>query len=110
MRITTDCATLRVTDLRELNELQTDELVQDIRTALTPAHATIEFDLAQLRAIHCGTVDVLLAVHEELNRAGSRFTWRVLNPPPDLRQLFELVRLHHLFEITPPRIPLMILP
>jgi anti-anti-sigma regulatory factor len=105
MKITADHDTVRVTDLRDLNEVRTDDLVHELRAALTPAHATIEFDLTQLRAIHCGTVDVLLSVYEELNRAGARFTWRVLNPPPDLRQLFELVRLHHLFEITPPRTP-----
>src|SRR5437870_3985895 len=103
MKITAAHDTLRVSDLRDLNDVQADELVHDLRAALTPAHATIEFDLAQLRAIHCGTVDALLAVYEKLNRAGTSFTWRVLNPPPDLRQLFELVRLHHLFEITPPR-------
>ena len=110
MKIIPAYDTLRVSDLRELNDLRADELIHDLRAALTPAHVTIEFDLAQLRAIHCGTVDALLAVHEALNRAGTRLTWRVLNPPPDLRQLFELVRLHHLIEITPPRMPAMALP
>lgn len=110
MKITSNHDTVRVTDLRELNDLQAGELVHDLRSTLTSGHATIEFDLGQLRAIHCGTVDVLLAVYEELNRAGTSFTWRVLNPPPDLRQLFELVRLHHLFEITPPRTPSLTLP
>jgi anti-anti-sigma regulatory factor len=109
MKITTDCDTLRVTDLHESADLEEDILVHDIRAALTPSHATIEFDLAQLRAIHCGIADALLTVYDELNHAGRQFTWRVVNPPPELRQLFELMRLHHLFEITPPRSPRMIL-
>jgi anti-anti-sigma regulatory factor len=109
MKITTDCDTLRVTDLHESADLEEDVLVPSIRSALTPAHATIEFDLAQLRAIHCGIADALLAVYDELNRTGGSITWRLVNPPPELRQLFELMRLHHLFEIRPPRSPRMIL-
>jgi anti-anti-sigma factor len=105
MKIRCNSTTLRVTDLRELNESRVDDLAEGIREALTPEISTVEFDLAQLRAIDCGTVEVLLAVHEELNRAGTSLAWRVLNPPPDVRQLFELVRLHHLFEIFPPRVP-----
>lgn len=104
MKITTTSDTLRVSDLYDLHELQVDDLARSIRTALTPAHAVIEFDLAQLRSSDCGSIDVLLGIREELNQPGS-LTWRVVNPPPDFRQLLELVRLHHLFEITPPRVP-----
>ncbi len=104
MKITTDDETLRVSDLRELGEPEAGGLIRDLRTALTPAHSTVEFDLAHLRSADCDTIDALLAVYEEFDRGGGPArVWRVTNPPPDLRQLFELVRLHHLFEITPPR-------
>lgn len=103
MKIKTQSAILQVTELRELNESRAYALIRGIRDALTPDISTIEFDLAQLRSIDCATVDVLLAVHEEFNQEGTSLAWRVLDPPPDVRQLFELVRLHHLFEIVPPR-------
>lgn len=109
MKITTETETLRVSDLRELKEPDADELVRDLRAALKPTHSTIEFDLTQLRSADCETVDALMTVHEKFARAGTAFSWRIMNPPSDLRQLFELVRLHRLFEITPPRPPRMIL-
>ena len=48
-------------------------------------------------------IDVLLALHEEFHLEDTPLAWRVQHPPPELRQLLELVRLHHLFEILPPR-------
>jgi anti-anti-sigma regulatory factor len=103
MKIIADFHTIRVCELRELNDDVADELVDGLRAALTPAHFTIEFDLSQLRTIDCAAADALVALHDEFDAAGNRLAWRVLNPPPELRQLFELVRLHHLFEIAPPR-------
>ena len=105
MKIQAHSNLLCISELRELNESRAQDLVQGIRSALAPGISTIEFDLTQLRSIDCGTVDVLLTVHEEVNVAGTTLAWRVMNPPPDVRQMFELVRLHHLFEIFPPRLP-----
>ena len=103
MKIIADFHTIHVCELRELTDDVADDLVEGLRAALTPAHFVVEFDLSQVRNVDCVAVDVLLAVHDEFDTAGNRLAWRVLNPPPDLRQLFELVRLHHLFEIAPPR-------
>ncbi len=109
MKISSDHETLRVSELRELRDPDTDDLIHDLRTALSPAHGTIEFDLSLLRSADCETVDALMTVHEELSRADAALAWRITNPSPELRQLFELVRLHRLFEITPPRPPRLIL-
>lgn len=110
MKITASHETLRVSEVREFNEPEVDGLIRDLREALKPTHATIEFDLAHFRAANYDTVDTLLAVYEEFDGGGATRIWRMLNPPPDLRQLLELVRLHHLFEITPPRPSPMLLP
>ena len=109
MKITAHHDRLQVSDVREFSETDVDDLIRDLRQALTPAHATIEFDLAHVRSADCDTVDALLAVYEEFDQDGVARSWRVITPPPDLRQLFELVRLHHLFEITPPRPSRMVL-
>lgn len=104
MKIVTYSDTLRVTDLCELDEDRTDELIHHIATALPPSVRVIEFDFSKLRAIDSAGARVLMAIHTALGRTGAAFAWRVLNPPPAVRQLLELVRLHRLFEIVPPRI------
>jgi len=109
MKITTADETLQVSDLREFGPLEADDLIRDLRAALQPSHSTVEFDFALLRSADCDTADALLAVYAELDRGETARVWRVANPSSDLRQLFELVRLHHFFEITPPRPPRMIL-
>lgn len=109
MKISAESETLRVSDLRELKEPDIDELVRDVRTALKSEHTTIEFDLSLLRSADCETVDALMTAYEEIDPGDGALSWRITNPPPDLRQLCELVRMHRLFEITPPRPPRMIL-
>lgn len=106
MKLKVDTETVRVSDLRELNEDQAGELAADIGEAVSAGAKVVEFDLSQLRAVDCSLVDRLLGIHDAVSRVGA-LVWRVVNPPPDVRQLLELVRLHRIFEITPPRIPEM---
>jgi anti-anti-sigma regulatory factor len=106
MKVSVEKDIIRVTDLRQLDENQAAELAAEVHDALTGRIRAVEFDLSQLRAIDCGVVDRLLAIQETAPRADA-FIWRLVNPPPDVRQLLELVRLHRVFEITPPRIPEM---
>jgi anti-anti-sigma regulatory factor len=106
MKLKVDTDTVRVSDLRDLNEDQAGELAADIGAAVSGGARIVEFDLSQFRAIDCGAVDCLLAIRDNVARVGD-VVWRLVNPPPDLRQLLELVRLHRVFEITPPRIPEM---
>jgi anti-anti-sigma regulatory factor len=101
MKITTESDTLRVTELREFTEDQADELIEGIRAALTPDIAAVTLDLTQLRAIDADTAGLLRSVQEEFAVVDG-LAWRMVNPPPEARQLFELVRLHRLFEINPP--------
>lgn len=109
MNITADHDTLLVSEVQEFNGTEVDDLIRSLRAALRPTHATIELDLARIRSADCDTVDALLTIYEEFDRGATARAWRIVNPPPELRQLLELVRLHHLFEITPPRPSRMIL-
>ena len=105
MKLTLQANTLRVTELRELNEDVADELIEGIRSALRADTENITLDLTQLRAIDGDTASLLRSVREEFS-ALEGLAWRMINPPPEARQLFELVRLHRLFEINPPRVSL----
>jgi anti-anti-sigma regulatory factor len=102
MKIEAEADRLSVRDLRGLTEQQTAEIVEDVRAALAQGVRVVEFDLSKFRSIDCSVVDRLLAIHTSVAETGS-VVWRLLNPPPDVRQLLELVRLHRLFEINPPR-------
>lgn len=106
MKIKADNDVVRVSDLRELGEDQAGDLAADLGAAVSGGARIVEFDLSQFRAIDYGVVDRLIAIHDAVSRAGA-LVWRLVNPPPDVRQLLELVRLHRVFEITPPRIPEM---
>ena len=94
---------IRITGLRELDDAQAGALIDGVRAALPAAPRVIEFDLSRLPAIDASGVGVLLEAHEAVTRHGLAPVWRLLNPAPAVRQLLELVRLHHVFEIVPPR-------
>ena len=103
MKIENESETLRISELRELDENRVLELSRGIRRALSPGVRAIEFDLSQVRSIDSDGADMLVAIHDGVNRLGYVPAWRVLNPAPAVRQFLELVRLHRLFEILPAR-------
>lgn len=106
MKINVNTDTLRVSDLRDLREDQAGELAADIGAAVATGVHVVEFDLSQFRSVDSSVVDRLMAIHDAVARLGT-LVWRVVNPPPDVRQFLELMRLHRVFEITPPRPPEM---
>ncbi len=103
MKIESDSNTLRVTALKEITEASGGILQETVRNALAEEHDTVEIDLASVRALDSGGVSALVALYEMVARHRSDLTMRVLNPAPPVRQLLELMRLHHLVDITPSR-------
>ena len=71
---------------------------------LTPELETIEIDLEQTTMVDsCGLGALVSLYRAALRRnlnGGVRM--RLLNPQPPVQQLFELTRMHQLFEIVPP--------
>lgn len=94
---------IRITGLRDLDENQAGDLIEGVRAALPAGPRVIEFDLSRLSMLDASGVGVLLEAHEAVTRLGAAPIWRLLNPVPAVRQLLELVRLHRVFEIVPPR-------
>ncbi|MDB6115730.1 MAG: Anti-sigma factor antagonist [Verrucomicrobia bacterium] len=103
MKIENESDTLRISELRDLDEDRVLELSRGIRRALRPDVRAIELDLSQVRSIDSDGADMLVAIHDGVNRMGFMPAWRVVNPVPGVRQFLELVRLHRLFEILPAR-------
>ncbi|HYC69616.1 MAG TPA: STAS domain-containing protein [Opitutaceae bacterium] len=94
---------IRISGLRELDEHQAGEIIEGVRSALPPEPRVIEFDLSRVATIDAAGVGVLLEAHDAVTSLGAAPTWRLLHPAPPVRQLLELVRLHRVFEIVPPR-------
>ena len=103
---TTPMLTLQ-TSLGELDLLDAVAGIGDYDRVLIASEEVEAFDGAKdPDAAYGAFVDRLLAIQGTAPRADA-FAWRLVNPPPDVRQLLELVRLHRVFEITPPGIPEM---
>jgi anti-anti-sigma regulatory factor len=94
---------IRISGLRALDEEQAGEIIEGVRAALPPDTRVIEFDLSRVPALDAAGVGVLLEAHDAVTRLGAAPVWRLLHPAPAVRQLLELVRLHRVFEIVPPR-------
>lgn len=103
MKIQTDSAIVRVTELSEIDESRASALHDGVCAALPSSVRTIEIDLSTLRSLDSGGVGVLVAMYDTVSRRRAPVIWRLLNPAPHVRQLLELMRLHRIFEISPAR-------
>ena len=92
--------TLHVSDIPELSAANSHAFRDEIRTALPTALRTIEIDLSQTSFVDSCGLGALIAVYKTANGRNGGVTMRLLNPTPPVQQLFELTRLHHLFEIA----------
>ncbi|HTL66035.1 MAG TPA: STAS domain-containing protein [Lacunisphaera sp.] len=106
MKIEGTADTIRITELRKLDDVErAEEIVSGLRGALRDGIRYIEVDLSRVNAINSLGVAMLLAAREAGPQSGAMPVWRIVNPAPAVRQLLELVRAHRVFEIAPPREP-----
>lgn len=107
MEIQSQNGTLRVRGLRDLSAANAHAFREKIGAALAPDLKHIEIDLSATAFVDCGGVGALVSVYQtanEKNRNGGVIL-RLLNPPPPVRQMFELTRLHQMFEIVSTSLP-----
>ena len=104
MEIQRHNGTLSVHAVRELSAANARSFRNEVCAVLAPELKSIEIDLAQTNVVDsCGLgalVSLYKAANERNNNGGVRV--RLLNLQPPVQQLFELTRMHHLFEIVPP--------
>lgn len=101
MRIKQTDGSIAISDLPALNARTGAALAAQTRSALIPNLRSIDVDLSQTDSIDSHGLGALVALHRALHRrAGRAIPFRLRNPAPPARQLIELTRLHHLFEIV----------
>ena len=93
---------MRVHGLHELSAANARQFRNTVSAALAPELHQIDIDLSQTASVDSSGLGALLTVHRaanELNRNGGVGV-RLLHPQPAVLQVFELTRMHHLFEIV----------
>jgi len=102
MEIQRQNGTLSVGGVRELTAASARALRHEVCARIEPELKTIEIDLSGSSLVDsCGLaalVSVFKAANEQNNNGGVAVL--LLNPQPAVRQMLELTRLHHLFEIV----------
>src|SRR5688572_20012860 len=93
--------TLNVSELPELGAANSTHFRDQIRAAMPPsALKAIEIDLSQTRFVDSCGLGALIALHKSATSKNGGVTVRLLNPTPPVQQIFELTRMHRLFEIV----------
>jgi len=94
--------TLCIHAVSELSAATARSFREEFCAALKPELNTIEIDLAETSVVDSGGLAALVSLHRLANErhpAGS-VRMRLLHPQPQVLQLLELTRLHHVFEIV----------
>ncbi|HWW03054.1 MAG TPA: STAS domain-containing protein [Candidatus Acidoferrum sp.] len=104
MEIQRQNGTLNVSGVRELSAVNARQFRNEICARLAPELKSIEIDLSQTNLVDSCGLGALVSLHKaanELSNHGS-VAVRLVNPQAPVQQVFELTRMHHLFEIVLP--------
>ena len=94
--------TLSINGLRELSAVNARSFRTGVMAGLAPELKAIDIDLSNASLIDSCGLGALVSLYKaanDCNPSGS-ITVRLLHPQPPVQQLFELTRMHHLFEIV----------
>jgi anti-sigma B factor antagonist len=100
MKIEHEGETLSVSDIRDLDAANSNTFRDRIRAALPPDLKAIEIDLSLTVFVDSCGLGALIAVHKTACSHNGGIPIRLLNPTPPVQQIFELTRMHRLFEIV----------
>jgi len=99
MKIIQDGENLNISEVKDLNSANSENFRQEVCRSLPPTVKTIEVDLSQTRAVDSCGLGALIGVYKMATRKGE-VTLRLVNPSSSLQQMFELTRLHRIFEVV----------
>jgi anti-sigma B factor antagonist len=103
MRIDLRGDILGISDIEELGAANSEAFRRQVRAAI-PASAlrAIEIDLSKTEFVDSCGLGALIAVQKwaSSHNGNGAVPVRLLNPPLSVQQVFELTRLHRIFEIV----------
>jgi anti-sigma B factor antagonist len=92
--------TVRISAVRELGEANANAFRDWVQGAMTAGQKNIDIDLSKTGFIDSSGLGALVALHKiATSRQG---TVRLLSPQPPVRQILELTKMNHIFEIVEP--------
>lgn len=102
MKIQQSNGTLRIIGLRELSVANAHSFRDEASAALDPELEAVEIDFSETGLVDSCGLGALVSLYKAANHVNNNggVTMRLLNPPPPVQQVFELTRMHHLFEIV----------
>lgn len=93
--------TLSISEIPELASSNSGWFCDEVRASLDEQLKTIEIDLSKTDFVDSSGLGALVLLHKAARGLGGHgATIRLLNPIPRVQQIFELTRMHHLFEIV----------
>lgn len=99
MRTESRGETLRIFDIPALNSDYRRLFKEYALGALKPEHTCVEVDLGDARMVDSEGIGALISVHKVLCNRGGKV--RLHKPLPMIADMFKLLQLDQLFEITP---------
>ena len=91
---------VNVTELQELGAANSSLFREQLRAALPETLKAIDIDLSMTRFVDSCGLGALISLHKTATSRNGDVKVRLLNPTPPVQQIFELTRMHRLFEIV----------
>lgn len=100
MKIENTGLALHVSDIPEIHAVNAATFRDQIRAELSDGCALVEIDLSQTRFVDESGLGALFAINRMARMKNRTMTMRLVNLRPGVQELFELVKMHNLFEIV----------
>jgi anti-sigma B factor antagonist len=100
MKIESNGENVCFSEIKELSAANSGAFREKSRAALPQTLKTIEIDLSQTHFVDSCGLGALISLYKAANHYNGDVTIRLLNPAPSVQQLFELTRMHRIFEIV----------
>ena len=101
MQIHHQNAAVKISGFSELTAANAQSFRTLFRTILREGVKTVEIDFSETERIDSCGLGALVSLFKQAQQSTDEVTIRLLNPAPPVQQVFELTRMHHLFEIVP---------
>ena len=91
---------LTISNIKELAAGNSDNFREEVRAAVPSGIKAIEIDLSDTDFVDSCGLGALISVYKYVNSRDGPVPVRLVNPTPSIQQIFELTRLHRIFEIV----------